>query len=105
MQYKKQDILRKWHSRPYLNFGDHKKLLALCVTVDNYNEMPGYDYDEIIFTVPCEWLLNWLWENDNANWTEEKMIEWLQSEYTSEDSEEIFNDAMIAQQIVTLNFN
>lgn len=54
-----------------------------------------------------DWLLNWLalYDSNRSHWREEEMFEWLQEKYTSEESEQIFNDAMVDQKIVTLNFD
>lgn len=107
MERKREDILKQWRGRPYLEYGKHEKLVALSLCPDPYYEVPEYDYVEIVFTVPVEWLLNWLvlYDSKCSHWREEEMLTWLQEDYTSEESEQIFQDAMVEQKIVTLNFD
>lgn len=107
MERKRKDILKLWKSKPYLEFGKHKKLVALSFCPDPYCELSEYDYDEVVFTVPVEWLLNWLslYDSNYSHWGEEEMLEWLQEVYTSEESEQFFENALEDQKIVTLNFD
>lgn len=101
--YKKRDgLIREWEDNfSPLELGEHANLIALVVMPDAGDD--ECDYKEIIFTVPTQWLLGWLWENDSDHWTEERMREWLKNEYTSEDSKEIFDDAMLERKVITLN--
>lgn len=107
MERERKSILELWEENPYLEYGSHDKLVALVLCPDPYCEDYMYDYNEIIYTVPVGWLLNWLTLHDNnrSGWREGEMFKWLQEEYTSEESEQIFNDAMKDQKIVTLNFD
>lgn len=107
MERKREDILKQWKRRPYLEYGKHEKLVILSLCPDPYCEDFSYDYVEIVFTVPVEWLLDnlALYDNKRSHWRWKELSEWLKNEYTSDDSEQIFNDAMVDQKIVTLNFN
>lgn len=107
MERKRENIFKQWRGRPYLEYGKHEKLVSLSLCPDPYCEDFSYDYVEIVFTVPVEWLVNWLalYDNNRSYWREKEMFKWLREEYTSEESERIFNDAMEEQKIVTLNFD
>lgn len=107
MERKREDVLKQWRRRPYLDYGKHEKLVSLSLCPDPYCEDMEYYYVEIIFTVPVEWLLDWLalYNSDYSHWREEEMFEWLREKYNSEESGQIFKDAMEEQKIVTLNFD
>lgn len=79
--------------------GEHELLHAL--TFGNDDEYG--DWDEIVFTVPAEWLRRYMQELTGEKWTLESLREWLCNEYTSEDSTQIFDRALLEQQLVTMN--
>lgn len=71
----------------------HKEIISLCDVVE-YND-DGYSYDsEFTFGVPVEWLISWLDEKEGKRcYDKEKMLNWINNEYTADDAEEIFWDA------------
>lgn len=87
----------KWllNDNPYTAYAKHDLLFSLSVI---FEEDDGDT--EIVFAVPAEWLLNWLSER-----TDEKMTcltdvqEWLCNEYTSEDSEQILEEAALNNKV------
>ena len=79
--------------------GEHELLHALIFgNDDEYG-----DWDEVIFTVPEKWLRQHREEQTGEYWTSDRLREWLCEEYTSEDSSEIFDSALLAHQLVTMN--
>lgn len=78
------------------NYGNHELLVNMSCVFDDY-EPDGF---EITFAVPIDWLVNWLEWADNGNeWNREKVLAWLNNEYTSEDSEKILVDAITKNKI------
>ena len=82
----------------------HKELVALdCVVPISEQEFGGpYRDCEFIFTVPLDWLVSYL--DDLAGrreWSRSKAIEWLNDTYTSEDSENVFWEAIKDGVVVT----
>lgn len=72
----------------------------LVVAPDPYCEDPDCDYDELVFYIPSDWLIKWLQENGYNISNQAEMKRWLSEEYTSEDSENIWNNAVNNNQIV-----
>ena len=94
-----KDIVKK---NCYLKFGDHEDLKALCVcpfVLDE--EFYNSDYDEMIYVVPT----NWLKEVVKREFEIEDLDNWLQHEYTSDESETIFEIALNERQVVMVNFD
>lgn len=79
----------------YRNFGEHEKLVGLtCVfECDDY-------CTEVSYAVPIHWLLNHLTKLDKEEWDWQRLQNWLQNEYTSEDSESILRYAITENQVV-----
>ncbi len=86
----------------YLQFGDHEDLKALCVCP--YAEDESFynpDYQELTFIVPTNWLKETameMFEVDNLDY-------WLQNEYTTDESELIFEKALNKRQVVMVDFD
>lgn len=95
--------------------GEHEPLFALCIEADDGDDRA--DWSEAVFTVPCKWLkdllrLNYSIESGypdtldaNGDITEQTVREWLRSEYNSEDSYWIFEQAADADQLVTFQID
>lgn len=95
--------------------GEHEQLFALCIEADDGDDEA--DWQEAVFTVPCEWLkdllrLNYSIEGGypetldaNGEITVRTVREWLRNEYNSEDSEWIFEEAAEQKQLVTFQIN
>lgn len=86
-------------NNPYLEFGNHEDLRALCVNEEDM-ESDTRDWGELTFIVPTRWL---------RNFCEKKFLVgdldlFLQEEYTSDESEIIFAEALNDQQIVMVDF-
>lgn len=99
--------------------GKHEQLFALCIEswIESWDDSSEADWDEAVFTVPCEWLkdllkLNYSIEGGypdtldaNGEITVRTVREWLRNEYNSEDSEWIFEEAASQKQLVTFQIN
>ena len=91
---------------PYLNFAEHKDLIAFCVC-DGYlcydaetDTDPQSDFNELVVVVEKDWLFNLMKEDGITN-----PLDYLQNEYTSDDSIYWFDNAVIQRKVVMVNFN
>ena len=103
----KNEILELYRKHPFARFGEHNELLALVVCAESfYNHYEEREFDELIFAVEKEWLINYLNKHRNwYKWNGNEVKEWLREEYISDDSYEIFYVAMEDNAIVMLEFN
>lgn len=92
--------------KPYMDFAEHKDLVAFTVGADYFSYDCEADIDleadfyEIVVVVEKEWLFNYMKINEVEN-----PLDYLQNEYTWDDSIQWFEDAKIASKIVAINFN
>lgn len=87
----------KWllYDNPYTAYAKHDLLFSLSVI---FEEDDGDT--EIVFAVPAEWLLSWLYKRtDKKKMCLTDVQEWLCNEYTSEDSEQILEEAALNNKV------
>lgn len=92
--------------KPYLNFGEHKDLIAITVGADYFTydseadvELEA-DFGEVVVAVEKDWLF----EKMLAEEIEDPLY-YLQNEYTWDDSYAWFESAKIAGKVVVVEFN
>ena len=105
--FTKSKLLKIYREHPYTKFAEHNELIALIVCAESfYGDDERKEFDELLFAVEKDWLVDYLNKQDNRiNWNGEKVKEWLREEYTSDDSHEIFYDALLENAVVMLQFN
>lgn len=91
---------------PYIDFSKHKELIAFTVGADYF----AYDYTtdtdieadfcEVIVAVEKDWLFEIMKKDDIKN-----PFEYLQEEYTWDDSIYWFNEAKVKGKIAVIEFN
>jgi hypothetical protein len=75
------------------------KIMITLMRDSQHDEEPR----EVLFAVPVDWLKEQLEDYaEDDNWD---LDEWLESEYTGEDSEPIFSQALLENKIVMIDFN
>ena len=91
---------------PYMDFAKHKDLIAFTIGADyftldyeTYEELEA-DFVEVFVAVEKEWLFE-LMKKDNI----ENPLDYLQNEYTWDDSIEWFRTAQIDGKIAVVEFN
>ena len=91
---------------PYLEFSHHKDLIAFTVGADYFTydyktdtELEA-DFGEIVVVVEKDWLFAIMVEEEIEN-----PLDYLQNEYTWDDSFNWFEEAKIAGKIVVVEFN
>lgn len=105
MKTVKNEILYLYRTHPFIKFAEHNELLGLVVCAECfYDDYEKQEFDEIVFAVEKEWLINYL-NQDRYEWDGERVKEWLRKTYTSDDSYEIFYAAMEDNAIAILEFN
>ena len=92
--------------KPYMDFAEHKDLVAFTVGADYFT----YDYetdvefeadfDEIVVVVEKDWLFGQMVFEGVEN-----PLDYLQNEYTWDDSVVWFAEAKVCGKIVTVSFN
>ena len=94
----------------YKGFEKHKDLIAFCVcnecfcgNPDIYDEKES-DFCELIVIVERDWLFN-LIKKENDFKTNKEARRFLQEEYTSDDSKNSYDLALLENKIVTVSFN
>ena len=95
--------------KPYLKFAEHRDLISFCVCsecfedweeVEENNGNGCADFSELIVIVDKEWLFNYMKKDGIEN-----PLDYLQNEYTSDDSYDWFMDAKETGNIVLVSFN
>lgn len=87
----------------YMEFAEHKDLIAFCVCseyfMDIEDEENGIDADfnEVVAVVEKDWLFSYM--------DVENPLDYLQNEYTSDDSIDWFDEAIRQNKIVMVSFN
>lgn len=97
--WSKADIRQMVKDMCYLRFGDHEDLKALCIYPFDEEDYSG-DYQEMTYVVPS----NWLKQTAKELFGVEDIDLWLQEEYTSDESELIFERALNERQVVMVDF-
>lgn len=92
--------------KPYMEFAEHKDLIAFVIGEGYFS----YDYEtdtelesdfaEVIVVVEKDWLFEYM-----KNGGVENPLDYLQNEYTSDDSIEWFINANIYGKVVAVDFN
>lgn len=101
-EWNKSTIKSIVKNNSYLEFGNHEDLRAMCICPfaeddDFYNS----DYYELAFIVPTKWLRDVAKEMFEI----EDLDDWLQNEYTTDESELIFERALNERQVVMVDFD
>ena len=91
---------------PYMDFAKHKDLIAFCVCseyfsydVETDSEIET-DFNELVVGVEKDWLFNFM-----KGYEIENPLEYLQNEYTSDDSLVWFDSAVEQRKVVMVDFN
>jgi hypothetical protein len=105
--FTKSKLLKIYREHPYTKFAEHNELIALIVCAESfYGDDERKEFDELLFAVEKDWLINYLnTYRDWIKWDFEEVQRWVQNEYASDDSHEIFCDALLENAIVMLQFN
>lgn len=91
---------------PYMDFAEHKDLIAFCVCSECFNydvetdSEIETDFNEIVVVVEKDWLFNLMKEYGIEN-----PLYYLQNEYTSDDSVVWFDVAVEQRKVVMVDFN
>lgn len=107
----RERILREVNEFYYQDFSLHKDLIAFSVcngyfewNPDAYTEEVA-DFNELLVVVEKDWLFQRIkMENENIL-TNEDARRFLQEEYTSDDSSIWYEEAILANKIVMVDFN
>lgn len=101
----KEEVMNLYYSQTII-ITKHTPLVVLtCATYDENEEHDDCWGDEFIFTVPIEWLVNYMNKlSGRVEWDWEKVQNWLQNEYIYDDSKPIFDQAILENVCVTCNF-
>ena len=100
-EWDKETIRNIVKNNCYLYFGDHEDLKALCICPFAEDEtFYKPDYQEMSFVVPTNWLKQVVKEMFEI----EDLDCWLQNEYTTDESEIIFERALNERQVVMVDF-
>ena len=91
--------------KPYLEFAEHKDLIAITVGADYFTydsetdtELDA-DFNEVVVAVEKDWLFDLMTKDDIEN-----PLDYLQNEYTWDDSFTWFEDAKIAGKVAVVEF-
>ena len=92
--------------KPYMNFAEHKDLVAFTVGADYFtydyetNEELKADFEEFVAVVEKDWLFNYMRMNGVEN-----PLDYLKNEYVWDDSYEWFNNAKALGKLVVVSFD
>lgn len=100
-EWSREDIKNLVSKNTYSRYGEYEDLKALCILpFAEDEEFFSPDYRELIFIVPTKWLRKIVKERFEVN----DLELWLKTEYTTEESEMIFEEALEQRQIVMVDF-
>ena len=92
--------------KPYIGFSEHKDLIAFCVC-DGYfgydvetDSETETDFNELVVIVEKDWLFDCMRKDGIEN-----PLDYLQNEYTSDDSIVWFDEAARQGKVVMVDFN
>jgi hypothetical protein len=91
---------------PYKNMSEHKDLIAISVCAECFTDYEDEDngieadFEEVIAIIEKEWLFNKMKREGISN-----PLEYLQNEYTSDDSIDWYDEANAKGKIVMIAFN
>lgn len=107
----RERILNEVKNFYYQDFSLHKDLTVFSVCNGYYEWNPDTytedvaDFNELLVVVEKDWLYNRIkMENDNIV-TDEDVQQFLQNEYTSDDSSDWYDAALMERKIVMVDFN
>ena len=101
-EWKREDIRSVVKDNCYLKYGEHEDLKSLCICPFAEDEtFYKNDYYEMIFVVPT----NWLKEVVGEMFEVKDLDYWLQNEYSTDESEIIFERALNERQVVMIDFD
>lgn len=92
--------------KPYIEFSEHKDLIAFCVCDGylcyDYESDTDFvaDFEELVVIVEKDWLFDYMRKEGIEN-----PLKYLQDEYTSDDSIHWFNEAVERNKVVMVDFN
>lgn len=92
--------------KPYLEFAKHKDLIAITIGADYFSydceadEELEADFVEVIAVVEKDWLFTFMLKEEIEN-----PLDYLQNEYTWDDSFVWFENAKANGKVVTVEFN
>lgn len=92
--------------KPYLDFAQHKDLIAITVGADYFSydcendEELEADFGEVVVAVEKDWLFTVMLKEEIEN-----PLDYLQNEYTWDDSFAWFNNAKTAGKVAVVEFN
>lgn len=104
-EYTSKDLIRKEIADDiptYRNYSDHKDLISFCVCSEYFTD--DANFNELIVVVEKRWLFNLIKETQNLK-TDSEVRKFLQEEYTSEESKEWYDEAILNSKIVSISFN
>lgn len=87
----------------YKEFPEHKDLIAFCISSECFEDYEDEDngiypdFDEVVAVVEKDWLFSYM-DTENP-------LEYLQNEYTSDDSIDWFDEAIGQNKVVMISFN
>ena len=92
--------------KPYLDFAQHRDLIAIAIGAEYYTydcktdkELEA-DFSEVIAVIEKDWLFTVMLKEEIEN-----PLEYLQNEYTWDDSFVWFENAKTAGKVVVVKFN
>ena len=94
----------------YQNYSEHNDLISFCVcseffeNLEKSNGKEIADFNEVIVVVEKEWLFDLIKKTENLK-RDSDVKKFLQEEYTSEDSNYWYSDAILNRKIVSITFN
>nr|DAJ86339.1 MAG TPA: hypothetical protein [Bacteriophage sp.] len=107
----RERILKEVENANYVDFSKHKDLIAFCICDGFFGWNPvtyeeeEADFNELIVVVEKDWLFNHIKMGNRNIVTDEDARKFLQEEYTSDDSSEWYDAAIMENKVVMVDFN
>lgn len=107
----RERILKEVENANYVDFSKHKDLIAFCACDEFFGWNPvtceeeETDFNELIVVVEKDWLFNHIKMGNRDIVTDEDVRKFLQEEYTSDDSGEWYDVAIMENKVVMVDFN
>lgn len=100
----RKKIEREWKKHCFADFSSHPSLKALCVCSGFLGPDEECDFEELVFAVPENWLIDTCVKEFDELKAPDDVQSWLENLYTSDEAHIIYELAMEENQIVMLTF-
>lgn len=106
----RERILTEVAEAKYQDYEKHRDLISFCICDGYFDYNPSTDeeeesdFDEVIVVVEKDWLFDLIKRTEDFR-TNDEVLKFLQEDYTSDDNSTWYEEAILANKVVMVDFN